>query len=479
MKRKIFLLTLALLSLLLVQTATVALADGAVITSDSSALPVMPEYGANPDLPYYTVVTTQVKSANKYKDVISTVSANETLTEFEVICHYYTKSPQKVMVSFVDGKLTTTRTTNDRTGKSAPTAVQAALDQNIWVPTSECSLPYTDPAPLFSKLTYVVAGVYEEDFVRSNDKLNGLPCLLDDEGLAQCKEPGERQGTVEALTYKTYFYAKDALDGNALSHSTPIEKTAYVYLPYGYSPEEHYNILYLLHGGGDDETKWFTQVDGSDQPDKRGSALNILDNLIASGRSEPCIVVTPGLYYAKVADLVPQTSNAVTENFCYELVDLMRVVEDTYSTYAETVDDAGLIASRDHRALAGLSMGSITTWRSGIAASTDYISWFANMSAGPSQNESLAESYITETIIPALDRAADQGHDIHMMLQFNGTRDQALPPHVSAHKALLNYMNNSDVLRLGDNYDFIVSDGGHVWSAWNLYLFDILQVFFH
>lgn len=65
-----------------------------------------------------------------------------------------------------------------------------------------------------------------------------------------------------------------------------------------------------------------------------------------------------------------------------------------------------------------------------------------------------------------------------MMLQFNGIHDVALAPHVAAHKTLLEYLNASDVLRLGENYDFIVSDGGHDWNAWNLYLYDMMQVFF-
>lgn len=54
----------------------------------------------------------------------------------------------------------------------------------------------------------------------------------------------------------------------------------------------------------------------------------------------------------------------------------------------------------------------------------------------------------------------------------------ALLPHVRAHKVLLDYMKSSDVLRLGENYDFVVSDGGHMWSAWNLYLYDMMQVLF-
>lgn len=475
-KTSLIALMLALVCLLTGLPFAGAVAEGAVTTSALSDLPVEPVFGANPDLPYFTVVAYNVPTGKNGKDIVATISANETLTEFELVCEFYVE--QKVTLTCYDGEITMTRSTNNGLGKAAPDVLQAALDQNIWVPTAECELPYTDPAPEFSKPAYIVAGVYEEEFERANPNLNGLADWLKDEGLAKSKETCEQQGTVEELTYDTYYYAKDAQDGDVLSHATPIEKTAYVYLPYGYDPDGQYNILYLLHGGGDDEHTWFAQFDGAIRPDGASSARNILDNLIAEGRAVPCIVVTPGLYYSGDNGEVSGFSTNVTGNFGYELLDLIRVVEEKYATYAETTDDEGLIASRDHRALAGLSMGSITTWMSGIVASTDYISWFGNMSGGPSSSENAAAQYITDSVIPALDAAAEKGHAINMMLQFNGTQDQALPPHVRAHKVLLDYMNESDVLRLGENYDFIVSDGNHMWNAWNLYLYDMMQVFF-
>lgn len=475
-KTSLIALMLALICLLTGLPLAGAVAEDAVTVSSISDLPVEAVFGANPDLPYFTVVACNVKDGKKGRDIVATISANETLTEFELICEFY--KPQKVMLTVVDGEITMTRTTNNGIGNSAPEVLQAALDQNIWVSTAECELPYTDPAPEFSKPAYIVAGVYEEDFERANPNLNGLAMWLDDEDLARCKEPCAQQGTVEEVVYDTYYYAKDAKDGDVLSHATPIQKTAYVYLPYGYDPDGQYNVLYLLHGGGDSERTWLTQYDGAIREDGASAARNILDNLIAEGRAVPCIVVTPGLYYSGDNGEISGFSDDLTANFGYELLDLMRVVEDRYATYAETTDDEGLIASRDHRALAGLSMGSVTTWESGIAASLDYISWFGNMSGGPAFSEDATERYITETVIPALDAAAEKGHAINMMLQFNGTQDQALPPHVRAHKVLMEYMNESDVLRLGENYDFVVSDGDHMFSAWNLYLYDMMQVFF-
>ena len=57
----------------------------------------------------------------------------------------------------------------------------------------------------------------------------------------------EQAGTVEEVVYETKAYATD---------ERTVTKTAYVYLPYGYSEEREYNILYLMHGTGDDEKYW-------------------------------------------------------------------------------------------------------------------------------------------------------------------------------------------------------------------------------
>lgn len=62
----------------------------------------------------------------------------------------------------------------------------------------------------------------------------------------------DQQGTVEEITYQTKAYATD---------KRIVEKKALVYLPYGYDESESYNILYLMHGTGDDEEYWLKTND--------------------------------------------------------------------------------------------------------------------------------------------------------------------------------------------------------------------------
>ena len=106
---------------------------------------------------------------------------------------------------------------------------------------------------------------------QARDELWAVPAKYD-------AEESEQAGTVEEVVYDTKAYATDERD---------VKKTAYVYLPYGYSEEKEYNILYLMHGTGDDEKYWLKT-----NPYNK----TMLDNMIADGDIEPLIVVTPTFY---------------------------------------------------------------------------------------------------------------------------------------------------------------------------------------
>lgn len=166
-------------------------------------------------------------------------------------------------------------------------------------------------------------------------------------------EESESPGTLVELEYDTY----ESMTYE--EQSQVLQKRAIVYLPYGYSEEEKYNVFYLMHGGWSDETTYLGT------PDSPSEFKNVLDNGIADGRIQPMIVVCP-TYNNTSPDDSSNYSLAIrlTENYHRELVnDLIPAVEGTYSTYAEDTTAEGLRASRDHRAFAGFSMGSVATWR--------------------------------------------------------------------------------------------------------------------
>ena len=186
----------------------------------------------------------------------------------------------------------------------------------------------------------------------------------------------EEAGTVEELVYETHAYATD---GRAVT------KRALVYLPYGYDAGNHYNILYLMHGTGDDENYWL-----STHPSNK----IMLDRMIAMGEIEPLIVVTPTFY---VEDDCADGLDALTFSFRDELRnDLMPAVESKYSTWAETADAEGFSASRDHRAFAGLSRGAVTTANAALCGCLDYFSYFGLFSSFRTTEEHLRETIQSE-----------------------------------------------------------------------------------
>lgn len=181
--------------------------------------------------------------------------------------------------------------------------------------------------------------------------------------------PAEHQGTVEVLEYE----------------SAGSTKSAYGYLPYGYEKDEsiRYNILYFMHGGGGNAGQFYD----------RSYALNdILDHAVENGEIDPLIVVTPTFYLPQDTDTGVSNAGQRVSVFHQEFIqDLMPAVESRYRTYAESTDEAGLEASRNHRAFGGFSMGAVTTWYQ-LVNSLDYVAWFMPLS-GDCWNTEIREGH--------------------------------------------------------------------------------------
>ncbi len=133
---------------------------------------------------------------------------------------------------------------------------------------------------------------------------------------------------------------------------------AMVYLPPDYEaqPKKRYPVLYLQHGGGEDETGWIRQ----------GRANFILDNLIAAGEAKPMIIVMAYGYARRAGVPAPavtgpaagspqaaQARNEMANTFEDDVTQaLIPFIDKTYRT----------LPDRDNRAMAGLSMGGFQTF---------------------------------------------------------------------------------------------------------------------
>lgn len=184
-------------------------------------------------------------------------------------------------------------------------------------------------------------------------------------------------GTLEELVYETHAYATDG---------RTVTKRALVYLPYGYDETRSYNILYLMHGTGDDENYWL---------ETHGYNKIMLDRMIAFGEIEPLIVVTPTFYVEE--DCKDTGLDALTFSFADELRnDLMPAAESKYSTFAPSIDEKGFAASREHRAFAGLSRGAVTTGNAALCGNLDRIAYFGMFSSFRTTEEHLKETIRSE-----------------------------------------------------------------------------------
>ena len=127
-------------------------------------------------------------------------------------------------------------------------------------------------------------------------------------------------------------------------------RQVFVYVPSGYDahPQQRYPVLYLRHGGGENETGWV----------KQGHVSFIMDNLIAAGKAKPMIVVMES-GYAHIPGHPAQPAGAA-----YETPDNAEVTVHELIPQIDTMFRT--IADRDHRAMAGLSMGSGQTLSIGL-----------------------------------------------------------------------------------------------------------------
>lgn len=162
----------------------------------------------------------------------------------------------------------------------------------------------------------------------------------------------------------TYYSVQDVPHGAVRevwysSKVTGSWRHALVYLPPMYDEQTklRYPVLYLQHGGGEDETGWVRQA----------KANFILDNLIAAGNSKPMIVVMANGYARRAGQAPPDLSGKP-----FGSPEMLKAMQDMAAVFEEDVTHALIpyidssfrtLSDRDHRAMAGLSMGGMQTFQ--------------------------------------------------------------------------------------------------------------------
>lgn len=220
------------------------------------------------------------------------------------------------------------------------------------------------------------------------------------------------------------------------SKATGSTRRTYVYTPPGYEASTaKLPVLYLLHGGDGDETVW-TQF---------GRMHLILDNLIADKKAAPMIVVSPAAYaYPPITAVAAEKQRADFEKDL--LGDLIPFVQANYRVAAD----------RDHRALAGLSMGGGLTLSIG-PRHLDTFSRLGVFSAGAGANPQ-------ESLKDVLANAKTVNAQLRLLWMGIGTDD---PGFAGAKRT-------SDALdAAGIKHTFKTTSGAHTWIVWRRFLNEV------
>jgi enterochelin esterase-like enzyme len=214
-----------------------------------------------------------------------------------------------------------------------------------------------------------------------------------------------------------------------------------IYTPPGYSKKKKYPVFYLLHGIGGDEKEWL----------RGGNPQVILDNLYAQSKIEPMIVVMPNGRAMKndraEGNIMAADKVQAFATFEKDLLnDLIPFVEEKYSVYTD----------REHRAIAGLSMGGGQSLNFGLG-NLDMFAWIGGFSSAP--NTKLPQELVPD---PAAAR-----EKIKLLFISCGASDRL----IAFSKRTHDYLQQNNVPHI-----YFVEPGVHDFKVWKngLYMFSQL-----
>ena len=312
---------------------------------------------------------------------------------------------------------------------------------NVW----EVKIPL--PEPEIYTYNFVVDGVMVNDpqnIYVQRDGTRFLPMLIVPGKRTENYNEATQHGTVSHPWYHSNVLGMD--------------RRLTVYTPYGYenNPKKKYPVLYLLHGAGGDEEAWTSM----------GRAAQILDNLIEKGLAEPMIVVMPNgngnqaaagtlgipqkpmqmRYDREALAKMPEAErnklmNGYVISLCEEIVPF---IEKNFRAIAKPAS----------RAIAGLSMGGGHT----ITASNLYPEMFDYICPLSAAGSATAEQVAT------LKKAG-----VKLYFLACGNTDFLFEGSKTLDKTLTEQ---------GLQHEFFVSEGGHTWANWRLYLNTFAQKLF-
>lgn len=227
------------------------------------------------------------------------------------------------------------------------------------------------------------------------------------------------------------------------SKTVDSKRRAIIYTPPGYSKNKKYPVLYLLHGIGGDEKEWLNG----------GKPQVILDNLYADGKIEPMIVVMPNGRAMKddraTGNIMAADKVQAFATFEKDLLnDLIPFIEKKYP----------ILADREHRAIAGLSMGGGQSLNFGLG-NLDKFAWIGGFSSAPNTK-------IPKELVPDPETARQK---IKLLFISCGASDGL----ISFSKRTHDYLVQNSVPHI-----YFIEPGVHDFKVWKNGLFMFAQLIF-
>lgn len=248
------------------------------------------------------------------------------------------------------------------------------------------------------------------------------------------------------------FYSVKDVPRGSIRHEyfwskvTGKQETCLVYVPDGYEESaQRYPVLYLQHGFGENETGWVWQ----------GRIGYIMDNLLSEKKAEPMLIVMAD---GMVREQRQQGEKLVQERFVpFLLEDLLPFVEKKYRVKAD----------REHRAMAGLSMGSMQTSMTAFPH-PELFGWIGLFS-GFMRNYIGVEDVGAEHLSGLLADPEAFSKENRLFFRAMGKQD-----------AFFGYFMEED--QLCEDYQIRqvrrVYEGGHDWNVWRRCAYEFLQLLF-
>jgi enterochelin esterase family protein len=254
-----------------------------------------------------------------------------------------------------------------------------------------------------------------------------------------------------------YLETRDVSHGTVHEHpymskALGTARQVLVYTPPAYdSSSNRYPVLYLLHGAGGNESTWM----------ERGQAHVILDNLIAEGKLEPLIVVMPFGFASQRPPGAPRGDAAENkrqrEGFNRDFLDdVIPLIESSYRVHAD----------RDHRAIAGLSLGGAQALALGLSH-TELFSRVAGFSSAMGAANNPETGGVDFNAVLADTQMLNDR--LELLWIGCGIADTLFASNQSFSQLLTEH---------GIEHVFRVTQGAHTFEVWQRYLYEVAPLLF-